>query len=61
MVTSVAAAHHGAHVASLGDARAKADQQRRAEACGGTRAILERGAFVYTPPPGTPAEFLPTA
>ena len=38
------------------DARAKADQRRRAEECGGTGSILERGAFVYTPPPGTPAE-----
>lgn len=33
------------------DARAKADQRRRAEACGGKAAILKRGAFVYTPPP----------
>jgi choline-sulfatase len=39
------------------DARAKADQRRRAEQCGGTREILERGAFVYTPPPGVPAAF----
>ena len=39
------------------DAHAKADQRRRAEQCGGTEAILERGAFVYTPPPGTPAAF----
>jgi choline-sulfatase len=39
------------------DARAKADQRRRAEQCGGAEAILERGAFVYTPPPGTPAAF----
>lgn len=41
------------------DARAKADQRRHAEACGGTRAILERGAFVYTPPPGTAADLRP--
>jgi hypothetical protein len=39
------------------DARAQADQPRRAEHCGGADAILERGAFVYTPPPGTPATF----
>ncbi|HEX5079446.1 MAG TPA: sulfatase-like hydrolase/transferase [Geminicoccaceae bacterium] len=42
------------------DARAKADQRRRAEECGGKAAILERGAFVYTPPPGTPAAFRPS-
>jgi len=43
------------------DARAKADQRRRAEECGGTEAILKRGAFVYTPPPGEPAELRSSA
>lgn len=34
------------------DSQAKADQQRMAERHGGTAAILERGEFAYTPPPG---------
>jgi choline-sulfatase len=42
------------------DARAKADQRRRAEACGGAAAIRKRGAFVYTPPPGVAAEMRPS-
>lgn len=41
------------------DARAKADQRRKAAEFGGTAAILKRGGFPYTPPPGTKATFLP--
>jgi choline-sulfatase len=39
------------------DARAKAEQGAHAEAHGGTEAILRRGAFVYSPPPGVETEF----
>jgi choline-sulfatase len=35
------------------DARAKADQQAMAERVGGNEAIRKRGAFPFTPPPGT--------
>jgi choline-sulfatase len=34
------------------DLRAKADQRRRVAEVGGAEAILARGTFVYTPPPG---------
>ncbi len=37
------------------DARAKADQRAMAERIGGNQAIRERGAFPFTPPPGTDA------
>jgi choline-sulfatase len=37
------------------DARAKADQRAMAERIGGNQAIRERGAFPFTPPPGTEA------
>jgi choline-sulfatase len=37
------------------DARAKADQRVMAEKIGGNQAIRERGAFPFTPPPGTEA------
>lgn len=30
----------------------KSDQRRMADKHGGTDAILERGEFAYTPPPG---------
>jgi choline-sulfatase len=39
------------------DARAKADQLRMVELRGGTRAILERGSFPYTPAPGEKMRF----
>lgn len=39
------------------DARAKADQQAKAEAFGGTAAILQRGVFRRSPPPGVVAVF----
>jgi choline-sulfatase len=35
------------------DARAKADQRAMAERVGGNEAIRRRGAFPFTPPPGT--------
>jgi choline-sulfatase len=35
------------------DALAKADQRARIEAFGGREAILQRGSFGYSPPPGT--------
>jgi choline-sulfatase len=41
------------------DARAKAEQRSKAAEFGGTAAILARGGFPYTPPPGTAATFLP--
>jgi len=41
------------------DARAKADQRRKAQEYGGTAAILKRGGIPYTPPPGTEPRFLP--
>jgi choline-sulfatase len=39
------------------DKRARADQQRRLEQYGGKEAVLKRGTFRYSPPPGTKAAF----
>ena len=39
------------------DRRAKADQRRTAEAHGGTEAILARGSYPYTPPPGVEVNY----
>ena len=39
------------------DARAKADQRAKAESSGGTDAILKRGVFRRSPPPGVAAQF----
>ena len=39
--------------------RCKADQRARVGELGGVQAILERGAFVYTPPPGADSGVLP--
>ncbi len=42
------------------DARAKADQQARAEALGGTEAILQAGVFRRSlPPPGIAPDYTP--
>jgi choline-sulfatase len=41
------------------DRRAKDDQRRMAERHGGTDAILKRGEFAYTPPPGEAAQLRP--
>jgi len=41
------------------DRRAKAEQRAKAAEFGGTSAILKRGGFPYTPPPGTEVRFLP--
>ena len=43
------------------DARAKADQRRKAAEFGGKDAILKRGGFPFTPPPGVAPTFLPVA
>jgi choline-sulfatase len=40
------------------DARAKADQQAMVERVGGNDAIRKRGAFPFTPPPGTHARMV---
>ena len=39
------------------DKRARADQQRRLEQYGGKEAVLKRGTFRYSPPPGTKAAY----
>ena len=39
------------------DAQARADQQRRAEAIGGTEAILKIGVFRRSPPPGVAPDY----
>jgi choline-sulfatase len=39
------------------DRQAKADQQARVAALGGRDAVLARGSFGYSPPPGTQAVY----
>lgn len=52
-IAPLEAAHRAILDPEATDARAEADQQAMAEKVGGNDAIRKRGAFPFTPPPGT--------